>query len=227
MAYVTTADVVRAGMSAGLRDVHTAMPGIVRRWNPEARTVDVEPVPREVLLNSKGERVETPYPIIPGVPLATLRGGGYVVAFPVAVGDAVWLQFSEASFAEWRVTGQLQDQLDTQRHPLSYPIAIPMLETDVKPLASGTVAENALVIGLDGETNQIQISPDGIKLGKDASHPVAKGDAVKDALDAISTFLQACAGAAVVTAINGPAGVAKGLVDAAKAQVESSITKTE
>jgi hypothetical protein len=121
----TDAQIIRAALDARLLDVHTSMPAVVRAYNPALQTVDAEPVIKRAVPKSDGSTAHEKLPVVYHVPVCWIRGGGFSLQFPLAPGDHVLLNFSEAATAQWRATGQISEPGDLRRHELSYAFAHP------------------------------------------------------------------------------------------------------
>ena len=80
-----------------LKQVHTSVPGIVRRYTDSSKRAEVQ-IALNLLIGrySAAERPEShERPTILDVPVLQPSAGGYVVHFPLRAGDAVMLLFSE------------------------------------------------------------------------------------------------------------------------------------
>lgn len=130
----TEAELLRSVVESILSDVHTSIPGRVVKYNATTQTADVEIVVQRAEIGASGAIVHETYPVIPNVPVGWMSGNGYSFQFTLAVGDGVWLVFSEAAIANWRETGELSPPGDTERHDLSYPIALPIARHSKQPL---------------------------------------------------------------------------------------------
>lgn len=170
------AELLRTAIESRLADVHTSIPGRVKTYNPSTQKADVEIVLKRAETGASGATVHETFPIIPNVPIAWPRGGGYSMQFPLSVGDHVWLSFSESCMAQWRVSGDLSIPGDLRRHDLSYPIAFPCIAPDSKTLPSA--ASGALVTTPAG--GALSVSEAG-----GAPEPVAIGSKVDANFNAI------------------------------------------
>jgi hypothetical protein len=109
-----------------LLDIHTCIPGKVRKYDKASQTCEVLPMVRRPLSREDGSVTHSEYPPLQNVPMGWFASGGFWMQFPVNVGDTVWLMFSEAAWAQWRETRELSDPGDLRRFDLSYPMAIPI-----------------------------------------------------------------------------------------------------
>src|SRR5581483_620344 len=71
------------------------------------------------------------------------------------------------SLAEWRQTGETSEPADVRRHSAGWPIAIPGVFPDTKPLDPLDLAARAagMIVGRDGEPEQIRIQSGLIQIG--------------------------------------------------------------
>jgi len=169
--------------------VSKAFPGQVVSYDPATQCADVQPMLKRQLLDDDGNKVYESLPLLPAVPICFPRAGGYCITLPMAAGDFVWVNCSDASMAEWLATGQESEPWDTRKHGLSGAIAYPGVYPDTKPLASGDHSARVagMVIGKDGGDEQIRIQPGVIQLGAAASDFVALSQKVLTVLQNIQS----------------------------------------
>src|SRR5882762_8997676 len=103
--------------------VSKAFPGQVVSYDPSTQCADIQPMLKRQLLDDDGNKVYESLPLLPAVPIAFPRAGGYCITLPLAAGDFVWVNCSDASMAEWLATGQESEPWDTRKHGLSGAIA--------------------------------------------------------------------------------------------------------
>jgi hypothetical protein len=141
-------EVIASHVRMVLESARTAIPGRVEKYDSATQTADVQPMVRNVLIDPDGNRLEESLPIIPNVPVAWPRGGGFFLSMPVEKGDFVLLVICDRCIDVWRAKGSEADPADLRHHDLSDAVAIPGLYPDTAPLneASGT----ELVLGKDG-----------------------------------------------------------------------------
>lgn len=146
-------------LDARLESVHTAIPGRVEKYYPEDQTADIKPMIKRVLLDENDEYFTRSYPILPRIPVAAPRGGGFFVHFPLAAGDFVFVLFCEASIDQWRAkAGRETHPGDLRRHALGNAVALPCLYPTAGKLAAASAHATNLVIGKDGGS-AIHIQP--------------------------------------------------------------------
>ena len=95
---LTTA--LRFVLGQALKYVNTALPGIVETYDATTKRARVTPAIR--LIHTDGT-TETRAPIV-NAPVVFPSGGGFTLLFPVAVGDAVLLVFSERGLTQFKET---------------------------------------------------------------------------------------------------------------------------
>lgn len=172
---VSLAEVLNSFAAAQKEGQHTSLPAKVVSYDNLLQTVSVQPMIKRPVFNEDGEKSYEELPTITDVPVCFPRGGGFVITFPLAAGDFVWLVFSEAGIGEWRETGQLSEPQDVRRHSMGYPMAIPGVYPTPQPLSIADAAVRAtdMFLGQDGGAPQIHISGTEITLGRNAISPVA------------------------------------------------------
>lgn len=172
-------------------DLHTAIPGIVRSYSATNQTADIEPALLRVVpaADDSEEDPRERLPVLPAVPIAWPRAGGFFLHFPVNVGDSVLLVFCESDINAWRASGRVSDPGVFERHVLSGAVAVPGLypRTNKNGDASGTYGR----IGKEGGPF-VEFRPSEIQVG--GSKALAEADAVEAELTAIKTTLDSLAG---------------------------------
>jgi hypothetical protein len=154
---------MRSVMNARLEGVNVAMPARVEGYDAGARTVDVQPMTRRLVLTSDGAREPEDLPVIPDVPVLFPGGGGFHVSLPIAVGDFVLLVFANQSISQWRETGEAAAPVDAAMHALSNAVAIPGLYPATA--SAGDASNENLVLGKNGGAT-ISITPTLVNLGE-------------------------------------------------------------
>lgn len=103
--------------------VHTALPGIIDKYDPSSRKASVKP-----MLQSKNiDETATPLPIISNVPVVWPGNSLGSLSFPLTRGDGVLILFSERSLDEWLSSGKDVAPDDDRMFSLNDAIAIPGL----------------------------------------------------------------------------------------------------
>ncbi len=207
-------EVLEAHGEAIRRDIRKCVPATVTAVSAALQTVDVQIAINDVLYTDMGDGVDMGAASLANVPLGCLRGGGFFLWVPVAVGDSVLLIFSDASADTWRAgDGSPKPPGFAGLHTADSPFAIPMFAPDAKGLGSPVTAATKMMLGRDVATEQIRISDTAIELGSPAVDAVALASKV----DAINTLLKAFATAMGAVPPAGPLAPLAAAITAATA----------
>ena len=141
-------EVIKAGTDAALDDLHTAMPGVVDKYDSSTQLADVQPAIKRRFIMPDGTESSRDFPIINNVPICFPRAGDFFLSFPIKKGDSVLLIFSERSIDQWLEKGGKQDPIVTTLHDLSDAIAIPGVYPKTQKLANAHA--DHVVLGHDG-----------------------------------------------------------------------------
>lgn len=192
---VDLSEIVRVGNENLAGKVNKCFPGQVKAYDPATQTAHVQPMLKRVITAEDGTHTYESLPLLPFLPVVFPRGGGYAMTLPLAVGDYVWVNCSDAAMSEWLATGQESEPWDTRRHHLSGGVCFPGCYPDPKPLSSAdnTARQAGMLLGKDGGAEQIRFALGEIKVGATASDFVALSTLVLTEL----TKLQAALNAAV------------------------------
>lgn len=171
----TLAEVIRAALEAHAGDLHTSTVCRVEKYDATKQVVDCVPVIRRPLENAVGDVEHEEICVIPNVPVAWPRAGGFFIHLPLEVGDHVLVVFTHDNIGTWRQTGSVSDPGDRSRHSLSSCIAIPGIASMLSPLSplDADARSAGLVLGKDGSAEQILVAEGEIRIGKLAVSPVA------------------------------------------------------
>jgi hypothetical protein len=177
-------------------EIRKCLPATVTAVHPSRQTVDVQLGVNAVMFDELGTTVGVPAPSISEVPLGVLRGGGFLIWVPVAVGDYVLLIFSDLSCDTWRAlpAGSAGNPVDpgfVGQHTHDSPFAIPMVAPDAKAFVSpGT---DRVIIGKDNSDEQISIGASDIELGRGATDFVGLASKIDANLTTLNTYLSTLA----------------------------------
>lgn len=184
---ITIDEVIAAATDALKASMYHCVPGIVHAYSASDQTADVQPAVHDVRFDPVlGTRISEPWPIVPKVPIAFPRFGGFTISGPVSPGDKVILLAFDLDPTAHRATGQPSDPIDVRRHGGVYWTAFPADLTDPGRLHDSSAAGAGLVLGKDGSTAQIRISGSGISLGAGASDAVALASKVDAFIHAVA-----------------------------------------
>lgn len=173
--------VLEAYIAAGLAEVNKTTPARVSAYDADTQTCSVTPMVQ--VPDSLGGYHQLPD--LDGVKVAHIRGGGFMVAVPLTVGDFVLLIFQDQSTAEFHQTGAVSKPKDVRRHGL-YAYALPCVFPDSKALASASGTK--LVIGKDGSDARIEFDGTTVAVGPGATDAAALASKVDAALADLKTM---------------------------------------
>lgn len=169
-------------------NIHTALPAIVKSYDPKTGRCDVQPAIKRALLAEDGSPVYESLPIIPNVRVCWPGAGGFELRFPLKgptrvgdvtiPGDTVWLMFAEADIQAWESTGQESPPGWLERHGMSSLVAYPFSRT--QPGSSDPAVASLPQI----------VAPDPLHVGNPiAAKLLAVAEKVDAAIDGIESFL--------------------------------------
>lgn len=180
----TMAEVLRLAVEYHIRDLWTALPGKIDKFDASNQMADVKPLVQNLTATEGGEELAEPLPIIPNVPVWWPRSGGFYTTFPVKVGDPCLLIFCSRSIDKYlEGDGEDQDPGDFRTHDLTDAIALMGFST--KSQAITDYDEDAAVLGLEGGT-RLRVSKGLIEMGvKDAQEKLSVDSKVQDQLKSL------------------------------------------
>lgn len=119
----TLQDMIRGAIEARLANLHTAMPGVVKTYDPKTQTADVQPALKKKYAD--GEVVNLP--LLTKIPVIFPRTAAGYIHLPLEPDDTVLIIFCERSIDSWRMQGGVIDPADYRKHALSDAVCIPGL----------------------------------------------------------------------------------------------------
>lgn len=144
-------------------------PGIVESVNFAEQTCSIQPaiMGRVEQYPAPGTPSGTPpvykwvkLPLLVDCPIIFLRGGGFAVTVPLAVGDEVTVFFADRCIDGWWSSGQVSPQSEIRFHDLSDGFVLPGPAS--KPKAIPNINQTSLEIRSDDGTAYIRVSPGGV-----------------------------------------------------------------
>lgn len=131
--------VIKQALTNRLKDVHTAMPGIIVAFNGADQIAQVQPAIRRIF--STGDQdveILTPadLPVLINVPVIFPQGGGFSLTFPVGVGDECLILFAERSIDNWHESGGVQNPQAWRMHNLSDAICFVGMNSKPKKISN-------------------------------------------------------------------------------------------
>lgn len=178
-------DLLQAWLDSHREDTHTAIVARVDSYNSATQRATVTPVVRTPLKDGTYEEPLT----LSDVPIGIVRGGGFFMHIPLAVGDHVLLVFSQLSLSEWTETGQRSSPKNVRRHGPSSCYGIPCAAPANDVIADASATD--LTIGKDGTDSLITVDAAFVKLGKGATDFAALASKVDTAISNVVTWANA------------------------------------
>lgn len=157
---------IQAAINGKLASLWTAMPGIVRSFNPAQGTVVVQPaINARVLIVDPANASQTTQkwvslPQLLDVPVVFLGGGGFVATFPIANGDEALVIFASRCIDSWWQNGGIQNQAELRMHDLSDGFAI-VGPRSLPKMIPGLSTTSAKLRTVDG-TAYIELAAGGV-----------------------------------------------------------------
>ena len=201
------------------------MPGRIVSYDAASQRCSVQP-----MTTLRHGTDELPIPVLDDVPVCWPRGGGFVMHWPLAVGDVVDVRFSDRMLDDWRGTGQAVAPTDPRSHALADATVHPSgVWPDASPATSPALTTD-LMITRDGGGGMC-IKADGTVVLGDAAGGVLAQPVTLDpvlraqlllllpALNALSSSLVAMQTAMVGVAALTTAPPAAAILTAASATV--------
>lgn len=209
----TLESVIIESIRSELSDLHTCMPGIVKSVDHAKKTVNVRLCLKRKYID-EDSAIELPE--LAGVPLGFLQTKKAIISLPVAVGDDVWVFFSERALEYWKSTkdtDQIANRIvvpgDTRQHHLSDAVAVPMF----KPIASGQPSDPNNIL-IQNDKGKLTIAPDG---------KYYIGNGTEELLSLFSETLQAILDAVTNTGIGPQPFVNLATFSAIKSRLDSQL----
>lgn len=174
----TLAENIKRGVETRLKDLHTAMPGIIESFDPETQLASIQPAVKRIF-KTREENIEvlnpTDLPLLINVPVIYPRGGGFSMTFPVKQGDECLLVFCERSIDNWHETGKVREPGAKRFHSLSDATAFVGLSSKVNKVPD--YDPDNTVIKKDDNSVSITLFTDGnMKLKADTKLTVESPD---------------------------------------------------
>lgn len=159
------ASTVKTGISSAIKELHTALPGIIVTFDATTQTAEVKCAIRRVFrTDADGEDVfeEKEIPVLINVPVQFPRGGGYSLTFPVAPGDECLIVFCERAIDNWREFGGVRSPAGKRFH--SYSDATAFVGLSSKPNTVPDYDTDAVALKKDDGSAVIKVKAGEIEL---------------------------------------------------------------
>lgn len=113
------ADVIRDAMDARIRNVNTAIPGVVVSYDAGKQRAEIQPALEEPMRTRDGERTTERLPRLANVPINFPRAGSFRITLPISAGDRVLVVFSKYAIGEYLRIADTVDPGDSRAHSLA------------------------------------------------------------------------------------------------------------
>lgn len=174
----TPEEAAKVSAVALLKDLHTAMPGIVKKWNKAANTVDVQPAIKRIFV---GQDNAVELPICLDVPVFFMAAGNLVVTAAPKAGDECLLVVAERAIDFWFQEGGTQVPSEYRMHDLSDCFAFVGFGNAKRSVSN--VKDDAIEFRTRDGGNPVLRFEDGkISLGVESPEPIPVGDKLGDFL---------------------------------------------
>ncbi|TXH35310.1 MAG: translation initiation factor IF-2 [Rhodospirillaceae bacterium] len=192
--YRDTQEAMRLVQDALQVRLHTALPGIIQKFDPVAMTCEVQAAITFNVMKGQGF---TPVELPPFVdcPVHFPSGGGFTLTFPIKPGDECLVIFAERCIDAWWESGGIQNQQEIRFHDLSDGFVIPKVwsQPNVIPAISTSTTQ---LRSDDGQTF-VEVTPVNVRAhapqdviveaGRDLSATVGNNATVKVGRDLSAT----------------------------------------
>lgn len=156
----TQLQITRNAIRAALANLWTCLPCEVIEYNPEAVTVNVQPLVKIPVHLPDGEIETVELPMLLDVPVMFPCAGGFTITHPIEKGDECLVNFADRNIDLWWQSGGIQDPFDTRKHDLSDGFAFFRPQSQAKKIKN--ISTTDLEIRNDANTCKIQITADGV-----------------------------------------------------------------
>lgn len=104
--------------------LRVATPAIVTGFDPTEQTITAKVAIKERMRDENGTLNDVQIPELLDVPVVFPRAGGFILSFPVNVGDECLIIFGDQCIDAWWQNGGVQSPIELRRHDLSDSFAI-------------------------------------------------------------------------------------------------------
>lgn len=201
-------------------ELKTGIPAIATEVDLNQQWVTVQPLFNRTFLDDDDNEVQKNYSVIHNVPLKFPRWGGFVITFPVKVGDMVWLNFAERSLDTFKDSSgsEIVDPKINRMHDINDAVAMFGFSTR-KNKINNYHTQDLVLRSESGDveihltpSKEVQIKADKVRLGSlSANIEVAKGDKSESNFNKIGTWISAVNTALQALGITLPSVTLEGL----------------
>lgn len=152
--------IIKDTVAAEVLGLWTSLPCEVVSYDPNAVTVEVQPLIKIPVRTPNGNIEMLEIPILQDVPVMFPCAGGFTITHPVNVGDECLVSFSSRNIDLWWQSGGVQNPFDTRHHDLSDGFALFRPQSQTKKISN--ISIDNLEIRSDDNATKIQITKDGV-----------------------------------------------------------------
>lgn len=135
----------------------TALPGIIRSFDPKEITCEVQPAIQGKIAKEDGSVELVNLPILLDCPVVFPRGGSCSLTFPIKAGDECLVVFSSRAIDLWWQSGGVQPPVEVRMHDLSDGFVIPGPYS--QPQAIKGISTNAVQLRSDDGQAFFELNP--------------------------------------------------------------------
>lgn len=106
-------------------NLRCCIPGIVQSYNLDTNTAEIQPAIREEIVNEDNSVSYMNLPLLINVPILFPKCSNGGITFPLSQNDEVLVFFSDLSYDNFWMYGNVQNPIEVRRHDLSDGLAIP------------------------------------------------------------------------------------------------------
>lgn len=171
-----------------LLETHTAIPGIIDKFDAEKQTAEVRPALKVLYAPDNevaGKPQWVPATLCVDVPVVFPGNANYMLTFPVKQGDECLLVFAERCINHWFTQGGVQEQEELTHHDASDAIAVMGLRSQPNKITDFNNnnlqlrnADGDVVVTLD-ENGKITVDVSGTTMLVEDGKVTIRADAIK------------------------------------------------
>lgn len=139
--------------------IWSALPCIITKINFAEMTLECQPAIQGTVTAEDDTSSFVNLPVLVDVPICFPSGGGFIITFPLAIGDEVLVIFASRCIDSWWQSGQISIPAEFRMHDLSDGFAIPGPKS--LPNVVANISTSALQIRNTAGTGVIEIDSDG------------------------------------------------------------------
>lgn len=152
-------EALRIALDGRQTQIWTSMPGLITAVDFSKMTCSVQPAIQGIVQDQNGNDQNINLPLLVDVPIVFPSAGGFIITFPIKIGDEVLVSFSARCIDSWWQNGGIGIPLEIRMHDLSDGFAIPGPKS-LPNVISGISSTNLQIRNSAG-TSFIEISSTG------------------------------------------------------------------